>query len=250
MRILLLGDTHGRVHAVRDAIDYALEAGCDRIVQVGDFGYGWDLHYPPNGRFPFIVNEFSAQAGLDFYWLDGNHENFDALQEELGDGFTSHEPVKMMSNLYYLPRGSSWDWDGVRFLALGGAYSIDKHVRVEGVSWWRQEMTTRADVERALDRGQADVMLTHDMPAQIFDALAFSTGWYKSDPDSRSNRQMVSGVMEIVKPKLLVHGHFHYRHDTMCGDTRVIGLDRDGTHHLSWTVLDTADWSGVLTRQE
>ena len=41
MKILLQGDTHGDVGAVRLALIEAQRAGCSEVIQVGDFGYGW-----------------------------------------------------------------------------------------------------------------------------------------------------------------------------------------------------------------
>ena len=41
MRILLAGDTHGNTTHVRYLIDVAVDQGCDRIFQLGDFG-AWE----------------------------------------------------------------------------------------------------------------------------------------------------------------------------------------------------------------
>jgi hypothetical protein len=42
----------------------------------------------------------------------------------------------------YLKRGRIYNIENKRFLALGGALSIDKHDRQPGMNWWEQEYWT------------------------------------------------------------------------------------------------------------
>lgn len=238
MKILVLGDTHGDLNSVKYALQIAVERGCEVVIQVGDFGFGWDLHRDPGEQFPQRVNALAKNSRISFLWLDGNHENFDALEEIVDT--TSPNPQQMGSNLHYLPRGCTFEIAGVTFLALGGAYSIDKDHRVHGVSWWPQETITYRDVDRALaaidSNGRPDVMVTHDVPEGVFPYELFLHG--KHGHESRNNREAVRAVYEAARPKLLLHGHMHVRYDL--GD--VIGLDCNGSGKASWYVLDTEDW--------
>ncbi len=235
-RVLVAGDTHGRLEQVRLLVMVAERENCGRIVQVGDFGF-WPHVEPFHER----VDRLAARAGLDFLWLDGNHENFDAL-ERLVD-VDADAPQPMGERLWYLPRASTWEWAGCRFMALGGAYSIDKAHRVEGHSWWSQELLTREQVSRALDRGPVDVLLTHDAPDGV---VPIVTSSYKGDEISRGNRRAISAVREAVQPALLVHGHYHHRYTATIDRTLVEGLGRDGDGPDSWLVIDTADWKRRL----
>lgn len=240
MKVLLAGDTHGNIRHVKSLIEIAVYEGCDRIVQLGDFGF-----WPHIEDFDAQVNRAAMEAGITFYWLDGNHENFDQLEKEVD--FNSAHPQQMYANLWYLPRGSTWEWDGCRFMALGGAYSIDKHRRVEGHSWWPQELITSAQVERAVSRGQVDIMLTHDTPEGGCPIPVISLHG-KGDEISRGNRLAVSAVLESAKPRLLAHGHMHHRHTTKIGKTRIEGLDCDGTGRDSWIVIQPSDWVSTERR--
>lgn len=232
--LLLAGDTHGDLSQIRYLLLVAQQEGIDRIVQVGDFGF-WPHMEPFHER----VGKAAQQAGVDFYWLDGNHENFDALDEAVPADCA--EPWHMTGNLWYLPRASTWEWDGCRFMALGGAYSIDKEYRTPGRSWWPQETITGAQVYAAMDRGPVDVLLTHDAPEG---ACPIVTGDYKGDEISRGNRLAITAVMEAVEPRLLVHGHYHHRYSSKIGETQIEGLDRDGQGKASWLVLDPEMWAG------
>jgi predicted phosphodiesterase len=234
-RVLLAGDTHGDMEQARYLFMVADLESCDAIVQVGDFGY-WPHMAPYDER----VNKLAVDAGIDFYWLDGNHENFDALEEAVNT--EAPKPQQMRERLWYLPRGCTWTWQGCRLMALGGAYSIDKEARVEGRSWWRQELITAAQVETAMSRGHVDVLLTHDAPEGVCPIVS---GGYKGDEISRGNRLAVTAVVEATRPKLLVHGHYHYRYSSQYTQNtpQVEGLGRDGMLRDSWLVIEPEAWA-------
>ena len=67
------------------------------------------------------------------------------------------------------------------------------------------------------------------------------------DRAARSNRLALRSIVESVRPRLLVHGHYHYRYNGVhrCDDgytTEVVGLGRDGQGEDSWVVVDLDLW--------
>ena len=52
-------------------------------------------------------------------------------------------------------------------LALGGAVSLDRAGRTEGVDWWPQEEITPRQAASVIEAGPAAVMVTHECPAGI-----------------------------------------------------------------------------------
>jgi len=243
MKILVSGDWHGSSSAAKAAAKKAVQTGCEVIVQVGDFGF-WP-HTDPD--YVDTVSRHITKQGLFMVWIDGNHENFDALY----DGnwpVTSGGFRKIAENVLYAPRGHRWEWDDVSFLALGGGYSIDKDFRLAtgpiGKYWWPQETLTQREVYEAIEGGECDVMFTHDCPSGV----EIGNPAYKTDPASTQNRMAVRAVVNVAKPLRLYHGHFHHRMDSVLTledghEVEVIslgmweGLPLDGT----WTVLDTTD---------
>ena len=151
--LLLTGDVHGNASWWRDAVFPALKrTGADVVVQVGDFG----LWPGPQGQAYLdwlqsaVVSDgggdtLPEDAQPDILWLDGNHEDFDQLEATAPrhDGLRAVRP-----NIVHLPRGYRWTWRGVRFMAVGGAVSMDRAFRREGTSWWPQEQLGDGDVER------------------------------------------------------------------------------------------------------
>ena len=246
MRLLLAGDIHGNPRHAMNVIASAAEFGCDKIVQLGDFGY-WE-HMEGGAEFLDLVSGESAQCGIPFYWIDGNHENHDKLKADYPIHEHGFRPIR--DNLFHIPRGTVWEWDGVTFMGFGGAYSIDKAYRKEGVSWWADEWASRHEVEDAVANAKkVDVMFTHDCPDEVpIDHIFISHGhrFSKGIPEAMESRWRVSEVFNAARPSRLFHGHYHLRYDwehkwddgSVC---LVDGLAADvyDSFKDSWTVLDT-----------
>lgn len=254
MRILVAGDVHRKVSWFARLCDVARDEDADVMLQVGDFGY-WE-HRPAGVTFLDAADAALAATGLTCVWIDGNHENHALLQVQpaAADGF-----VPVRDRLLHAPRGHRWTWDGVSFLALGGAYSIDRWLRTEGESWWPEEVISPGDVARAVAGGPVDVLVSHDSP----DGLGPPPGAPRSPPPqaaalarvlagnpegserARDHRRVVREVVDAVRPRLVLHGHHHRRHTSslVLDDgfaVRVEGLGRDGQGHDAWMILDTA----------
>lgn len=228
-RILVSGDWHGYPEASTAAAKEAERKNCQVIVQCGDFGF-WP-HTDPD--YIEHVNKAMIKREMLLVWIDGNHENFDALL----DGEWEKTPRgfwKIASNILYAPRGLRWEWSEVKFLALGGAHSIDKMWRLSqgpiGMYWWPQETITQRDVYTAIEGGPVDVMFSHDMPTGTDIGIML----YKDHPEDDQNRMAVRTVVESVAPLRLYHGHYHHRKDSL--------LEIDGKRPVQ--IFSLADWKG------
>jgi hypothetical protein len=248
MRILVAGDTHGNFPHLQYLIREAKKADCDTIVQVGDFGFTW----PGKKVFDAVLQPYLAKHGITLYWVDGNHDNYTDLQHR--GIWESDKPEPMSNNVTYLPRACRWEWDGVSFMSLGGGISIDKDRRVTGLSWWREESLSYGQIQRAIDGGPVDVMLTHDCPAGVrplekflqTETARFGVP-YKTEFASTMHRKALGEATAVAQPRLLVHGHYHHRYLAEApwdADARVLGLGRDTMGPASWVVLDTEGFDG------
>ncbi len=254
LKILFAGDFHMNLGHALEVIRHAKSEGYDRIVQVGDFGY-WP-HVNIGKSFLAHVNLEAEINKVPVYFIDGNHDNHDALTGGVWPWDYSH--------LHYMSRGTIRVWDGVPFVFMGGAHSIDKNWRVEGETWWAGENITKANVDRAIDNfdvmqkaGLFDlneelegemprpVMVTHEVPESVLcEAQAFSHHWQSRGPEDVSNRRLLQGLYEYVNPGILIHGHWHtpYTHVTPEG-CKVVGLGSDGEGIMDSVVsFDTAEY--------
>lgn len=257
-RLLLAGDVHGNCSFVISLLDQARNHGCDRIVQLGDWG-AWE-HTADGREFVRDVEKHAAKRGIRIYWLDGNHDNT-ALTLKLHPDRDDEGFHVVTDHVRYIPRGHYWTWSGVRFAAFGGAYSIDKAWRLNqekqrhapGTLWFPEEEMTDLEFGALLGthNSPVDVLLTHDKPRSASLGPAF-----KDLPECWPNQDRVQAAAVRLKPRLLVHGHLHRRYsfNIHVGDGRwcqVEGLAADpeamGRHYVkgdSWLVLDLARFGG------
>lgn len=224
--IMFLGDCHGDRGFTRGAIRWAAENDVNCIVQVGDLGFWPRVN---NGtRFLHDVGKQSAESGVPFYWLDGNHEDHKVLAKvaaRLKPGEFAVPYGKYP--LHYLPRGTTWEWGGVRFGAFGGAFSIDRHRRIEDsgtYGWFANEVPDRSKIE---DLGHVDVLLTHDSP--IVPPCMYSTGGFKRDEMSSASQLAVYDALVASRASLLVHGHWHVNEQYLAAGATVQALDMNGS---------------------
>jgi hypothetical protein len=226
-RVAFAGDWHANTRWGVAAIQYAAERGAEVIVQLGDFGYEY--------RAAFLdgLDRALGRTGLRLFFVDGNHEDFPVL---LRYPVRSNGLRQLASRIWHLPRGFRWIWGGLRWLALGGAHSVDRPWREPGVSWWREEELTDDDVERATAGGPADIMVAHDCPAGVpIPGLADSAHLWPAEElvAAEAHRARVRQVVDAVRPRTIWHGHFHRRYATSAdlgyGPVSVAGLDCDGS---------------------
>lgn len=237
-KIIVCGDWHGNAHWANSVVRKAAELGITRIVQCGDFGL-WD-HVDDGVDYLDSLNAECRKHGVTVRWLDGNHENHDRLAwYDKNNPKTSVGHVFIRSNILHLPRGSRWQWGQKNFVAVGGAYSIDKAYRTEGRSWWAGEQLTDRELAVNVPEGPIDYLFTHDCPTN-----APFKNRFKPDLESQIHRQRMNAVGRKVQPKIWFHGHMHekyeYFFEHQTGLTRVYGLEMDADRY-NWGVLHIND---------
>lgn len=239
MNYLFLGDTHGDLDFVARAADIAAEHDAE-IIQVGDWGFIWTYQ----GKVVDQVKQLSieleragekyAKPPVTMRFIDGNHDHHPELRRLSGN---KRSPVNLAHNVIYQPRGSTYvDPDGTKFLFLGGAPSIDKHMRTEGRSWWSEETITEEDMKWVGLTGWADVLVTHDAPT-------YPPGFMpKGDPDFRIQSALsmsyISDALKQSKAKLHVHGHWHYRYTADNTIGLASNINRFPDSYILWNIND------------
>lgn len=168
MSILYVGDLHGRVEDIDSVIHFAESNRITALVQVGDFGIG----FPSDELRAFFQDRAEQDWQVPIYTCGGNHDNWDWLYS-LMDSEQPLNPVELYaehSGLYFLPRGSLLEIDGLQHLFLGGAESTDRHRRTEGETWWAREEATDAEFGlflNQLNEFRPDTVISHDAPLRV-----------------------------------------------------------------------------------
>lgn len=167
--ILITGDTHGDGLFAR--FKQAKELGCKTLIVCGDFGYIWSDLVRNKCNLSII-----EKIGIKILFLDGNHENFDVLEQYPISKMYSGDVQVISENIIHLLRGQVYNISNKKIFIMGGANSTDKLLRVEGRSWWEQELPNQDERDNAVFNLQkvcnkVDIVLTHTAPSSVLESM-------------------------------------------------------------------------------
>lgn len=237
-RVVVAGDWHGNIGWIRAAMP-TIGGAARTVIHVGDFGLFNDQSFFRE------LDRLAKRAGVERILVTpGNHESWARLVAL----FDAHprKAIRLSEVVWVLPRGFRFQIGDRKFVSLGGAPSIDRGYRKEGVDWWPEEMITDGDVARTIEGGWADVMIAHDTvdgsgvaeverilsrpPLGMTDALAAYLDL---------GRERLTRTWRAVGPRLLFHGHYHVRGTgNLGGGRQVISLGMDTDRLGNLVILD------------
>ncbi|WP_439564930.1 metallophosphoesterase family protein [Microcella sp.] len=246
-RLGLLGDTHGNLEHLFIAAKTLRDQDVSTFVVLGDWGFVW-----PRKDWNRTLDRIEHQLGQQtMLFVDGNHDWIPKLVEfPIGrDGVRWLRP-----NIGHLPRGWRLTLDNGHVLAaLGGASSVDRHLRTEGEDWWPEESITEPDLA-ALGEEMVTILLGHEAPTPlpVLDKiLAAGDPEWPADAIAASDesRRMLSRALEHTSPRWYFGGHMHHFVVDYWMDTRVMLLDRDEYHVINVGVVDLSDLSVIVSKR-
>ena len=208
--LYVTGDTHGDLD-FQKILDWTeatkLNKDKDYLVILGDFGYVWE-----NKRDNYEKEKLDFISCLPFttLFIDGNHENHSRLNAMRVVNFMGGKAHKVYDSIYHLMRGQVYEIAGKCIFTFGGASSIDKHLRTDGVSWWKEEEFNCREANTAYDNlnkinWEVDYVLTHSAPLSIRDKLFEGNNLYKPS----STERILEAILRNIKFKRWYFGHYH-----------------------------------------
>lgn len=227
--IYITGDTHREFDRLFE-LDGTL-SNKDSLIIAGDFGGVWT-----NDKSDDRVLNQLEKLSYTVCFVDGNHENFYALNHDypvvLFHGGAAHQIRK---NIFHLMRGYIFKFNDLKFFVFGGARSQDISggildvlsptffedyeaaeksglpYRYYGISWWKEEMPSKTEMEFGLDVLSAnnydvDYIITHDAPTSIQKLLL-----PYAERDILTD--YLQKILEKTKFKHWYFGHYHQDRD-------------------------------------
>ena len=198
--VRFIGDIHGAYLPYLSVIEPVKET-----VQVGDFGLGFGTRGDPK----YVDSLFTEYEGKHRY-IRGNHDS------------PSH-----------CKQSSHWIQDGTvedNTMFVGGAASIDRAWRTEGLNWWADEELSIAqlnDLVYLYDTVKPDIMVTHDCPEFLANEVMIPlVNGIKNFPSV--TRQAFDSMFSLRKPEIWIFGHWHHPLDYMYRGTRFICIPEHG----------------------
>jgi len=244
-KIYVAGDFHGEIDIEKLNVNNFPEQkeleGTNILIQVGDFGFIWkneEEHkrlksiYEAPSIIPTKKEDRTEKWWLN--WLDkknfftlfigGNHENYNRLEKYPLIDFCGGKAAQISTKVFYLQNGYIYDFDGLKFWMFGGATSIDKDNRIEGLSWWPQEIPSYSQMQFGLDQlkennYQIDYIITHTLPKLMIERYAQSNLGGNFHEKAKLNyvfpcpvSSYLNNVFEVMRGryKRWYAGHFHF----------------------------------------
>lgn len=196
-----IGDTHGKFPQYHKIIkDHP------NTVQVGDMGVGFRRwphgEWQQNPRYDLMVDQ-------NAWFIRGNHDNPHVCRKHsrcIGDG---HVEITAKGN---------------KIMYIGGAYSIDRHYRIEDYSWWPEEELSQPVMYALAEKyaeAKPDVMVTHECPLEVIEHI--HSHHFR---DNSRTQQFLQVLFRSNghQPKLWIHGHHHISFDKVIDGTRFVCL--------------------------
>lgn len=208
--LYVTGDIHGGLdfQKILNWIEIIkLNKDKDYLIILGDFGCVWE-----NKRDNYEKEKLDFISCLPFttLFIDGNHENHSRLNAMRVVNFMGGKAHKVYGSIYHLMRGQVYNICNKSIFTFGGASSIDKHLRIEGVSWWKEEEFNYIEANTAYENlnkvnWEVDYVLTHSAPLSIKDKLYGNNNLYAPSATER----ILEAILRNIKFKRWYFGHYH-----------------------------------------
>lgn len=205
--VYLTGDCHGDFRKIYTFADIMELGEDDHLIVLGDMGLLWRHDRADANVF---IRDFEDRWKFNLYFVDGNHENFSLLKNLPVD---SNRMGYVSPHIKHLRRGCRYNIGNKDILAIGGADSVDKFRRTEGLSWWKEEEITAEQID-AIPAGHYDYILSHSCPLSIFETNKMylcTLGNIVDDnnPEFKRSNIQLERLLQKVTFKHWWFGHYH-----------------------------------------
>ncbi|MCD7800805.1 MAG: metallophosphoesterase [Ruminococcus sp.] len=209
MSFIITGDIHGTID-IRKLIIYFNDkeeqfSKDDYLIICGDVGVCGFLPFDESQTRDILRN-----LPVTTLFIDGNHENFQELNSYPINNWNGGKVHFIEDDIIHLMRGQVFNIDGTSFFTFGGAYSIDKMYRTEGISWFPEEIPNKEEYAEGwsnLEKNDftVDYILTHSAPREIVAYI----GYGELSDDEIELRQYLQRVADNTEFTAWYFGHFH-----------------------------------------
>lgn len=227
--VYFTGDIHGVPWKIIKFAKKMELTSNDTIVILGDVGANYFLDERDDA-----MKTLLDKLGVNILCIHGNHEirpaNIPSYKlQSWNKGKVWFE--EKYPNLKFAKDGEIYHIEGRRYIAIGGAYSVDKYYRqARGLGWWDDEQPSeeiKNYVEKQLSKGDFEIILSHTCPYKYEPADMFLSGIDQSKVD-RSTEEWLDKIEERYNYSHWLCGHWHT-------DRRV------GKIHFLYNSWETAD---------
>lgn len=209
--VYFTGDIHGRPWDILFSCRCYELTTDDTLVLLGDVG----ANYHGDDEDDINVKKPLSGVAPTILCIHGNHEMRPCtvpgyeLREWNGGKVWAQEKYP---RLLFAEDGEIYTINGLRYIAIGGAYSVDKYYRLmRGLQWFPDEQPdakTKAHIEEQLRNNSVDVILSHTCPFKYIPREMFLGEIDQSAVDDSMERWL-DRIEENTPYKAWFCGHWH-----------------------------------------
>ncbi len=233
--VYFTGDIHGSPNNIIRFCKRTKLTREDVIVILGDVGANYCGDFRDD-----LMKESLAKLKPTILCIHGNHEqrpwNIQGYQQKVWQGgIVWYQPE--YPNLLFAQDGDIFIMNGIHYLVIGGAYSVDKYHRLlRGYGWWEDEQPSeeiKAYVEQQIVDHRVDVVLSHTCPFKYEPVEMFLPMVDQSSVDATTEKWL-DDIEERLNYRAWYCGHWH-------ADKRIDRM------HFLFHHVESDEW---LTREE
>lgn len=212
MAYYITGDCHGDFSKIKLFCDLYSPTEEDVLIVLGDFGANYEL-----GKKDLLRKELLSQLPITILAIHGNHEarpyELETYVEKQWNGGVVYVEEKY-PNILFAKDGEIYELGTKKGVAIGGAYSVDKHYRLmTGLPWFESEQPTeeiKQYVENKLTETnwQVDYVFSHTCPF-VYEPTDLFLDFIAQDRVDKSTEQWLSDIERKLNYKRWYFGHFH-----------------------------------------
>lgn len=210
--VYITGDKHADFSEVFDFCYDKKTSLDDVLIVLGDAG----INYYANYKDYYLKNSL-LQYPITFFCIHGNHEerpeNIKTYKtKKFHEGIVYYE--KDYPNILFAKDGEIYNFNNKNVLVIGGAYSVDKYIRLaRGYNWYESEQPSdevKNKVKDVLSKrdNKIDVILSHTCPYKYLPREMFLDGIDQSKVDN-STEYFLDEIENNTDYKLWYCGHYH-----------------------------------------
>lgn len=208
--IYYTGDIHGQKYEIERFCKRFNPTREDTIVILGDVGANYSRD-ERDAELKAALNKLKPTI----LCIHGNHEirpwNIPTYKTKEWNGGTVWYEDEYPS-LLFAKDGEIYDIEGIRHIAIGGAYSVDMFYRLaRGYGWWADEQPSSEImqyVEQQLKENKIDVVLSHTCPFKYEPVEVFLPGIDQSTVDTTTEKWLEK-IEETIDYIAWYCGHWH-----------------------------------------
>lgn len=208
--VYLTGDIHGRTNRIVEFAETMTLTKNDTIIILGDVG----ANYYQDNR-DRIRKDDLARLKPTIFCIHGNHEcrpcnigTYELVPWNGGNVWVESE----YPNILFAKDGDIYTIEGMKYLVIGGAYSVDKFYRLATfMNWFPDEQPSdeiKSYVEQQIQENHIDIVLSHTCPIKYEPTEMFLPQVDQSKID-KSTEIWLDSIEERLDYLAWFCGHFH-----------------------------------------